>query len=227
MEPEVDQQFLPCVEPHRNSPEWSDFLISQLVEGEYVEQNGQRLPKANGLRRLLRRFGGGEVVFSGPIDVQFPKGPYDVQVVALYSIKILNSTTGNIVEYTEVADYNDDNTSNDDFLKYAVASVSTRAEVRAIRKFLGLNVVAYEEIGSKKGSSIRPSVGQNDGDIKDYQIAGIKNVCRKLDIDPDAYVAANSSKGRTKVSQLSEDEAEKLMKALNGQFQKLAPAGVP
>ena len=133
----------------RLSPEWNDYVMSLFTEEELGDvDSGKPKPLVSGLRRVARMLLG-KTTFSGPTQV-FPatdeSGPGRATVV--YTVIFENGET-----YVEVADCWHGNT-DDVVLVYPVASASTRAESRALRKALGLRTVAFEEITSKRLLSI-------------------------------------------------------------------------
>ena len=169
--------------PLITSPEWSAYILGLFEDKELIDGN----PLVAGLRRVAELVLG-PIVYSGPSQV-FPvtaeNGPGRATVV--FSIEFENGT-----RYADVADCWEGNT-DDMFCAYAVATASTRAEGRALRKALRLKCVAAEEITKKDTAKIVREASSkkvsSDGDyddesrMSDAQFNFIDVKCRQLNIN--------------------------------------------
>ena len=131
------------------SPEWHDYVMAQFEPNELIDGN----PVTAGLRRVVEVVLG-EVTSTGPTQVfpaQDPNGPGRATVV--YTVVLREYSTGSIKSYADTADVWHGNT-DDLFCAHPVATASTRAEGRALRKALKLRVLAAEELAKKDIVSI-------------------------------------------------------------------------
>lgn len=177
--------------PKMDSPEWNDYLMGLLTEEEKQDDK----PKVAGLRRLAEMFLG-EIWVSGPTQV-FPSISIDHpgRATVVFTVQFANGRT-----YSEVADSWVGNT--DEFVSvYPVATASTRAEARALRKALKLTVVAYDEITTKNTSkavveSVRAKSEEKpkDGEFSENTVLSAKQdnfiqaLCDRADVNKDKFV---------------------------------------
>jgi|TARA_R100001163_G_C5066396_1_gene204788 hypothetical protein len=169
--------------PSMTSPEWNAYVLSLFEENELIDGN----PLVAGLRRVAEVVLG-PIVYSGPSQV-FPvetdKGPGRATVV--FTVEFDSG-----IRYSDVADCWEGNT-DDMFCAYAVATASTRAEGRALRKALRMKGVAAEEITKKdtakivRESSSRKASSDGDYDdqsrMSDAQFNFIDVKCRQLNVN--------------------------------------------
>jgi hypothetical protein len=174
--------------PRYGSKEWHEYIMSKFEPEELFDGN----PTCAGLRRVAEEELG-DIIFSGPSQV-FPStsdnGPGRATVV--YEIQIDWRGTGFIRTYKEVADVWHGN-CDDLFCAHPVATASTRAEGRALRKALKVRCLAAEELAKKDIAAIvRQTVkieGVTNGEITDKdkitmaQINFIDNKCKQLNIN--------------------------------------------
>lgn len=175
--------------PPYGSKEWNDYAMSHFESNELIDGN----PVCAGLRRVAELLLG-DIVESGPTQV-FPatddNGPGRATVVYRVVFNWFNSGTPR--SYSDVADVWHGNT-DDLFCAHPVATASTRAEGRSLRKALKIKCLAAEELVRKKDivSIVQQSVQNNtptDGgwdetnNISAAQVNFIDNKCRQLDIN--------------------------------------------
>lgn len=184
--------------PSYGSEDWSDYVMSHFQRNELIDKN----PICAGLRRVSELLLG-DVIESGP-DQVFPatdgNGPGRATVVYKVVFNWMNS--GELRVFKEVADVWHGNT-DDLFCAHPVATASTRAEGRALRKALKVRCLAAEELARKDIVSIvqqsvkkgNPTDGEWDEDaiVSSSQINFIDNKCRQLDINVMKFV--NSGEG--------------------------------
>jgi len=139
--------------PDITDPEWNDYVMSLFAENELIDG----MPLAAGLRRVAERVLG-PIVFSGPVQV-FPPSNESThgRATVVFKVEFKNGMC-----YSEVADCWEGNT-DDAFCAYAVATASTRAEARALRKALRLRGVAAEEITKKNTAQIVRDISKSQG----------------------------------------------------------------
>lgn len=191
--------------PKYGTKEWQNYVMSQFTPDELNDG----APTCNGLRRVAEELLG-EIVFSAPTQV-FPatdsNGPGRATVV--FTVKIawklglpeyvdINSFEVPVREFGDVSDCWTGNTED----KYAVhpsATASTRAEGRALRKALKLNVVTAEEKANDKDASEVVAKAEEkihgrqvnwDGGnvISSSQVNFITNKCRQLGLDVEKFI---------------------------------------
>jgi hypothetical protein len=171
--------------PKTTDPEWSDYVMSLFEDNELIDG----MPLAAGLRRVSEIVLG-PIVFSGPVQV-FPPSNDNAHGRATVVFKV-EFKSG--ICYSEVADCWEGNT-DDAFCAYAVATASTRAEARALRKALKLRAVAAEEVTKKNTAQIVRDISKSQGASKsggeyegsarmsDAQANFINVKCRQLNVN--------------------------------------------
>lgn len=176
VEAEVEQEE-EIVAPKMFSPEWSDYVLAQLQGDEKSDDK----PTVEGLRRVAQ-------VLLGPI---LNSAPTHVvangsQTLVGYAITFLwnrgdDPRYGQEVTFGSCADTTDENASHP-FNKYLGAMADTRAEGRALKKALGLRrIMTAEE------ANVELQVPSKDT-VSAGQLAAIKNLCRKQDINVKKFI---------------------------------------
>lgn len=179
--------------PARTSPEWSNYVLSHFVSDELMDGK----PIVAGLRRVTKLLLG-PIIKSVPVQVfpsQLPGGIGRSTVS--YEVTIKDSETGEYIVYGDVADVTEDNTETL-FALHGSATAATRAEARALRKALGLRVVAAEEIVTsrdiaadytQKAAATLKVEAKTDGSFKgespatDAQRKAIQTMCKKVGVN--------------------------------------------
>lgn len=135
------------------SDAWQEMLMSELTEEEKYEE---RYPRCIGLRRLAQKYLG-DFKFAGPVNFDVSPTEDSRVVTVLYELQIywkmsLPIDYGNIdVSYPVrtfrgLADCVE--TKNNKFAQHPAATAETKAESRALKKALGLQVTSAEEMVS-------------------------------------------------------------------------------
>jgi len=213
-EPEVDMTM-----PAYGSKEWSDYIMSQFEDGELFDGN----PTCAGLRRVAENVLG-SIVSSRPSQV-WPStdtnGPGRATVVFEVVINWMDS--GEFRTFAEVSDVWHGNT-DDLFCAHPVATASTRAEGRALRKALKVKCLAAEELAKKDIVSIvRQSVNADKGIDGEWneedaislpQINFIDTKCKQLDINVMSFVNAGVEHYGS-IAEVSKQTASKMLSTLN------------
>lgn len=178
------QDVIETSHPSMLSPEWHEYVISLFDESELMDGN----PLVAGLRRVAEIVLG-PIIESGPSQV-FPvqEADHHGRATVVFTIKFASGLT-----YSEVADCWEGNT-DDMFCAYAMATASTRAEGRALRKALKIKGVAAEELTKKntaeivRSASHKAASSSSDGDfnedsrMSDAQYNFIDVKCRQLNV---------------------------------------------
>jgi hypothetical protein len=132
--------------PTPSSPEWNDYVLSLLTEEEWGEKGGKKHPITDGLRRVA--------------DLLYPDVDLETSVVqapgshngyvAVCECLISYENGPDYRRVREVADASPDNNEQYPFSLYHTAVAGTRAEGRALRKFLRLRkIVTLEEVSGE------------------------------------------------------------------------------
>ena len=205
--------------PAYGSREWNDYIMSKFEPHELIDGN----PVCAGLRRVAEDVLG-SIVSSRPSQV-WPStdvnGPGRATVIFEVVINWMDS--GEFRTFAEVADVWHGNT-DDLFCAHPVATASTRAEGRALRKALKVKCLAAEELAKKDIVSIvRQSVEQNVGvsgewkeeaNISLPQVNFIDGKCKQLDIDVLNFINAGSEHYAS-INEISKKTASKMLATLN------------
>ena len=200
--------------PSMLSADWHEYVISLFNDSELIDGN----PLVAGLRRVAEVVLG-PIRFSGPTQV-FPvqTAGHHGRATVVFTVEFENG-----MRYSEVADCWEGNT-DDMFCAYAVATASTRAEGRALRKALKIKGVAAEEITKKDTAKIvreistAASKSSSDGDYDDqarmsdaqYNFIDVK--CRQLNVNGTTLLASvfNVSSSRKISKKVASDIIDRL-----------------
>jgi len=191
--------------PSITDPEWNEYVMNLFTDKETYDGN----PLVAGLRRVAELVIG-PIVFSGPTQVFPPqRDDHHGRATVVFSVEFENG-----MRYAEVADCWEGNT-DDMFCAYAIATASTRAEGRALRKALRIRAVAAEEMTKKDTAKIvRDLSSQKDtsdggyddhGRMSDAQYNFIDVKCRQLNVNgsvlfKEIFKADNNRKVSKKVA---------------------------
>ena len=213
---EKDNEYLG---PAYGSEEWNDYVMSQFHSGELFDGN----PTCAGLRRVAEELLG-TIVSSRPAQV-WPAtdsdGPGRATVVFEIIIDWMDS--GQLKTFADVADVWHGNT-DDLFCAHPVATASTRAEGRALRKALKVKCLAAEELAKKDIVSIvRQTVSADqgiDGEWNEEDVISLPQTnfidakCKQLDINVMNFVNAGSEHYNS-IAEVSKQTASKMLSTLN------------
>ena len=204
--------------PSMLSSEWNDYVMSHFDESELINGN----PICAGLRRVSELLLG-SIIESGPHEVHpatDSNGPGRATVVYRVVFDWMNS--GQIKVFSEVADVWHGNT-DDLFCAHPVATASTRAEGRALRKALKLRKLAAEELSKKDIVSIVQQTVPSkptDGDwnpeekISVQQVSFIDNKCRQLDINVLSFINSGDQRYGS-IQDITKEKASSMLIILN------------
>ena len=204
--------------PSMFSEEWNEYVMAHFKRNELIDGN----PICAGLRRVAELLLG-DIIESGPEQV-FPasdsNGPGRATVVFSVTFNWMN--TGSIRTFKEVADVWHGNT-DDLCCAHPVATASTRAEGRALRKALKLRCLAAEELAKKDIVDIvqqavkqSPTSGEYEANksISSQQVQFIDNRCNQLDIDVVKFINIGENTYND-INEVTKDSAKKMIKVLN------------
>jgi len=169
--------------PAMTDPQWNDYVMSMFTDKEMYNGN----PLVNGLRRVAEVVLG-PIVYSGPTQVFPPqRDDHHGRATVVFTVEFQNG-----MRFSEVADCWEGNT-DDMFCAYAIATASTRAEGRALRKALRVKAVAAEEMTKKDTAKIVRELsakkessdgGYDDSSrMSDAQSNFIDVKCRQLNVN--------------------------------------------
>ena len=218
-EEQQEEQQMDMTMPAYGSKEWNDYIMEKFEDHELFDGN----PTCAGLRRVAEDVLG-SIVSSRPSQV-WPStdvnGPGRATVIFEVVINWMDS--GELRTFAEVADVWHGNT-DDLFCAHPVATASTRAEGRALRKALKVKCLAAEELAKKDIVSIvRQTVsvdkgtdgGWNEEDsISLPQTNFIDAKCKQLDINVMNFVNAGSEH-YSSIAEVSKQTAGKMLSTLN------------
>lgn len=200
--------------PQMTDPEWNEYVMSMFTDKEMYNGN----PLVNGLRRVAEVVLG-PIVYSGPTQVFPPqRDDHHGRATVVFSVEFQNG-----MRFSEVADCWEGNT-DDMFCAYAIATASTRAEGRALRKALRIKAVAAEEMTKKDTAKIVRELsakkessdgGYDDSSrMSDAQSNFIDVKCRQLNVNGTVLLASvfNVSSSRKITKKVASDIIDRLNK---------------
>jgi len=174
-------------------------ILDYLTDKEKV--NGH--PTVNGLRRIINeRFGWIASNVSKVIQCPDPSNENRATVTVEIDIECYNDKFLRTSGCADVCKYN----TPSHFYRHPVATAESRAEGRAYRKALNLNIATAEEMGNFQDLT--------DDPIKDSQKAMITKVCSRCNINEDKFLASHNLDKET-LSKVSSEEGKKLCSELN------------
>jgi hypothetical protein len=203
--------------PAYGSEEWNDYVMGHFHSGELFDGN----PTCAGLRRVAEELLG-TIVSSRPAQVwpaTDPDGPGRATVVFEVIIDWMDS--GQLKTFADVADVWHGNT-DDLFCAHPVATASTRAEGRALRKALKVKCLAAEELAKKDVAAIvrqtvqKPTDGEwrEDDPISNPQINFVDAKCKQLDINVMPFINSGENSYES-IQDVSKETASKMLGLLN------------
>jgi len=172
------------------SPEWSDYVMGLFRPDEMIAG----YPKINGLRRVASYLLG-DIVESYASEMVVIGGAGEKTVVINYKVVIewnLNYPVGfgNLVQNKQLRTFGgvaDCNESQQVFGKHPSATAESKAEGRALRKALCLNVIAAEEMMSGDDAELS-GVPKATSGITSALKTVITSKCKALNIKPDMVI---------------------------------------
>jgi hypothetical protein len=133
-------------ENKRTSQQWQDVLTEEDIVTN--RDSGKQCVLLRALQRLSHEAG---IVESGPVTLQHvPQGSFGV-FQCIYEVKFDDGTT-----WRGAGDCNKQNVDGQ-FANYPTAVAESRAEARALKKALGITMLAAEEIDLSAGAEVKPN----------------------------------------------------------------------
>lgn len=193
-------------------PRWNAYVMQQFTNDE-LDQQGN--PKVAGLRRVARKLLG-PILESCSEVVQAPnfvnaEGTRLRPTVVQHTIKILwqkDYEKAFEATFTEAADVQLGN-CEEEYLRFPVATCSTRAEARALRKALQLAKVSAEET-----TLVPVEEAAVNGMATPTQITFLDVLCKRNDINVMKYVNMGKTQYK-KIANVPFEVAEKMAKHLS------------
>ena len=246
---ETSEEDLDGLPPEQDSLGWEPFIMEQF-HGTELEDG---FPKINGLRRLTKKFIG-NIVESGPIKVESYDTIDGPKAVVIYEVKIephiltgevcfteTDARNGTIpikcITFRGLANACSANVSGDIFASHMEPIAETRAEARALRKILGINIVGVDE----KGKSVSEKGGEflsgseitinGDSPCMPAQKMLITARCEGLGIDVEKFINRSYYTGKSKektyedIDGVTREHATAMVKELN-RYQSTTEASI-
>lgn len=190
--------------PEIYAPEWTDYVMGHFQPNELKDGH----PSVNGLRRVAAQLVG-TITNSYPDVIDCPNENNNHGAVVKYMVTIDSMHAGREVTFGGAADVSRRNT-HETYCKHAVATAESKAEGRALRKALMLNILSAEElIPAASDEAVPQELIKSSDTINSAQRAGINMLCKNLKISVDRLL------GGQKIDEISYDRATELMKQLN------------
>ncbi len=147
--------------------EWTSYVLSLLTDHELKNGN----PTVDGLRRVCEKVYG-EILESRIEILKYPDPTKykDESCIAQCQLKI-QKKNGVIITVESAVDVRYENTESP-YREFLVATADSRAEAKALRRALKLNVVTAEEVSEEDSQK-----------IGDHQIIAIDKICQRTDIN--------------------------------------------
>lgn len=186
----------PSEVPQMTDHTWTKYVLDLLQDNEKSDGN----PTVNGLRRIAQ-------VVKGPIKriaslvEQCPTKENGQRSVVIVTVEFEDHSS-----FDGVAETNKGNTPSE-YIYHSAATAESRAEGRALRKALCLNINTSEEMTKVDTSS------ETDGPISDGQRNIIMGIATKLDVDICSIMEQLEIK-KESLSDLTSDEAILIMGTL-------------
>lgn len=198
--------------PRIGDPEWTDYVLSLLEDGEAITIKDKKLPKTDALRRISSKILG-KLVKSKAHSLQLI--PTDKGLIAVVSHELIIDRYGEegLLEVWGVADVREDCLTFP-FNQHVTANASTKAMGRAYRDALQLQVCVAEELNNV-GELVVVEDPEDAGPASSEQKSGIKGICRRLNIDVDKFINMGSTKHKN-IDKVLKGTARQMMSVLNG-----------
>ena len=198
--------------PAYNSVEWDEYVMSLFDPSELSDG----FPKTVGLRRVAELLLG-DIISSRPVQVFPTDGNGPGRATVVYEVKFLWKLEREDVDHLQVRTYADVadvwmGNSDSLFLGFAVASASTRAEGRALKKALKLKKCSAEELTSTDVAKVVAS--ECEDKISNDQVNFIDSRCKRLDISVIGFINSGEKSYRS-VYDITRETAGKMAQELN------------
>lgn len=204
--------------PHRLSPDWQSYVLSQFNSDELEDGKYPLLP---GLRRVAEKLLG-KIVYSMPEEVNTRIDDRNPTGYTTCTYKIVFENGFGQLMFGSAASSHRGNT-DDDYAVYPEAIAETRAEARTLRKALNLKVVSKDELTSKNIREVisnlenkeaeRNGTWSGDDLISTPQKLMIEKMSERLNIDVTKLLEKENL--NTNLSEIKKEVATKVIELLN------------
>lgn len=215
----IPQQFL--------QKDWTQKVLDELLPNEKVKtarKDFPYAPKAVGLRRVFEKFIG-QIISTDVRIIQVPEATNGQRCTAVYEIVYAPyHDNSQLFKITDAADCYPGNTAAP-YCKYPVATATTIAEGRALRKGLRVNVLTIEELSSAP----EEQQAESDGELRMANLASpnqqhaINLACNKLGINIDKLLPTLNI--QSAIAMITSDEAQTILRELNAYQRGLKNGG--
>lgn len=189
-------------ENKRTSKQWQDVLTEEDVV--INQESGTPCVLLHALQRLSHEAG---IVESGPIVLQHvPQGSFGV-FQCIYEVKFSDGTI-----WRAAGDCNKKNV-NEKFSKYPTAIAESRAEARALKKALGITMLAAEEIDLSAEAEVKP-----DQKVSSNIVSAIETMIERNDLNTLTVIEATLPDRADSINTLNDltvAEGQNIMSYLN------------
>lgn len=165
---------------NRNQLGWTKFILSDLDTSELMKGR----PTANGLRRMLEKHVG-PIISTNVQVVQTPTPENERRASVVYTMTYFDGELNHERTISDAADCYYGN-SSEPYVRHTVATATSMAEGRCLRKALRLNIVTAEETLETDQNEI--DLAESLQPAKDSQKIAIENMCVKLGINCAAMI---------------------------------------
>lgn len=193
------------IAPPYASEQWSDYVMSKFTSDELDDGK----PKVVGLRRVARTLLG-VIKSSKPVSVQYIDG----RAIVSWVVVIDMGDNGGLCEFGGAADGAKDNLAAETYSVFPTAMAEVRAEARALKRALQINVVSAEEI-APKNSENTPNITapEMQDKISPVQIKFLSSRCNTLNIELNELIKQFGE--YNSVEDLNREIASKLIALIN------------
>jgi hypothetical protein len=208
---EIDDTALQVIPAEKRKPliheyGWTDHVLAQLDDKDFIEHKGKKFPKTDALYRILPVVLGVEVIESSS---HFIHRSDDGTVTVEHTLVLENESYQK--KYVGLCDVSAGN-MDPPFNKYLAANGSTRAKGRAIRDALVLRVCVAEELSNVAEEEYEKE--KEGGLASTVQKAGIKSLCKRVGVDPELLLKRSRDKPKS-WQELKYTTAQNMMDYLN------------
>ena len=187
--------------PSPTDPNWVDYVLDQLADHELSQGN----PTTDGLRRVAEKVFG-EIIESDTEILESPKGTSG-RATAKHTL-VIAKYSGNTIRVSACVDVLGDKLPYP-FNQHLVSTVCTRAEGKALRRALKIRVQTAEEL-----SNSEEEITDISQDINDQQIAAIKTLAKRMDVDIEKFVKSSCKKAKS-IKQVTNIQGRMMINSLS------------
>lgn len=199
------------MKPKLGDENWTEYVLSLLTDKEVVSNKNQRLPKTDGLRRIVNKVLGRIIISEAHVLDSVSEANHFTATVG--HRLVIDCGDDNHITVSGVADASEGNLSPP-FNMYVTANASTKALGRALRDALQLQVCVAEELNNI-GDLVVVEDPEDAQSADSAQKKAIISTCKRLGIDVDRLLNMGSFRHKNLDSVLK-GTARRVMSVLNG-----------